>query len=141
MFRMLSDGREVSAVVKNDESSLAVGGVKREMEVHMAFPSLPADHEVQNVNEVRGRFLRVLELQRGDIVGLKRNELGDVVVEVREGVDFSAGEMQIDALELERACPVGTRSLILTGRGKGTDGVDFEKRVFAYGCEGMLFAY
>jgi len=59
----------------------------------------------------------------------------DIVIEVDSSVDFSAVGMDIDPVALMRASPAGTRSQVVTSAW-GRGGVDFAKRVFAYGSEG-----
>lgn len=105
------------------------------MTVKLQVPSVPIteclDHEV----DLRDRLAQAIQISPFQILSLGRNSLMDLVVEVDCTVDFSAGRMNVDAVALMRSSPPGTRSQIITSEGR-REGVDFLKRVFAYGSEG-----
>lgn len=104
------------------------------LKISMHFPSSPIVSRLAVSEDVRLGFAKALGIDEGMVVAIGQNELRDVVVEVHPDVDFSEAYMDIDPIALLSASPAGTRSQVITSRG-GKEGVDFLKRVFAYGSE------
>ncbi|KIV89086.1 hypothetical protein PV10_08692 [Exophiala mesophila] len=102
--------------------------------VKLQIPSVPVTEDFNQDLGLRERIASTLNLHTRQIVSLGRNSLQDLVIELEDSVDFSATRMTIDAVALMEAFPPGTRSQVLTGNGSRY-GVDFVKRVFAYGSE------
>ncbi|KAJ9607764.1 hypothetical protein H2200_007842 [Cladophialophora chaetospira] len=100
----------------------------------LEIPARPVNQWYNEDIELRKRIADTLVVDVTQILALGRNELMDLAIELSHEVDFSAGSMQIDAVALMNASPPGTRSQIITSRGDRY-GVDFVKRVFAYGSE------
>lgn len=103
--------------------------------VKLQIPSVPVTEDLNLDEDLRARIASSLKLQARQIVSMGRNSLKDLVIELDDSVDFSASRMTIDGVALMEASPPGTRSQVLTGDGSRY-GVDFVKRVFAYGSEG-----
>ncbi|KEF56469.1 uncharacterized protein A1O9_08050 [Exophiala aquamarina CBS 119918] len=104
------------------------------MTVKLRIPSVPVTEPLDHDLELRERMAKAIEIAPLQILALGRNSLMDLVVEVDSTVDFSADTIKIDAGALMKGSPPGTRSQIITSQGR-RDGVDFLKRVFAYGSE------
>jgi len=102
--------------------------------VKLEMPAEPVTEWYHEDEQLLKNLAKCLGTYASMILGLGRNLLLDLVVELDPSVDFSAGNMNIDAVGLMNACPSGTRSQIITSRGDSY-GVDFLKRVFAYGSE------
>ena len=102
--------------------------------VKLHIPSVPVTEDLNRDEGLRERIASSLKLQARQIVSLGRNSLQDLVVELEDSVDFSATRMNVEGVALMEASPPGTRSQVLTGNGSRY-GVDFVKRVFAYGHE------
>lgn len=105
------------------------------MTVKLQIPSVPITEPLDHDFELRDRIAQAMQVPPSQISGLGRNSLKDLVIEVDSAVDFSADAKKIDAVALMKSSPPGTRSQIITSEGK-REGVDFLKRVFAYGSEG-----
>lgn len=101
----------------------------------LQMPSVPINEWFHRDSSLRDRIAKCLGIKTSQVVALGRNALMDLVIELDSEVDFSAANMPIDAVELMKLSPSGTRSQIITSRGDRY-GVDFVKRVFAYGSEG-----
>jgi PhzF family phenazine biosynthesis protein len=111
------------------------------LKVSMHFPSSPLVPHLAITGDVRLRFANALGIDEKKIVAIGQNELRDIVIELHSSVDFSAAMMEIDPKGLLDASPEGTRSQVITSRGRGgKEGVDFLKRVFAYGGEGNIIS-
>ncbi|EXJ58606.1 hypothetical protein A1O7_06033 [Cladophialophora yegresii CBS 114405] len=108
-------------------------GVARTMQLEI--PAQPVDRWFTEDLDLRRRIATALGIESAQVLALGRNALMDLVIELGADVDFSAGNMEIDAVALMEASPPGTRSQIITSAG-ARYGVDFVKRVFAYGSEG-----
>ena len=105
--------------------------------IKLEIPAEPVKEWLDKDGVLRERIARSLGISASDILALGRNALMDLVIEVSDEVDMSAANMHIDAVDLMNASPAGTRSQIITSRGDAC-GVDFAKRVFAYGSEGKM---
>jgi len=105
------------------------------MTVRLRVPSVPITESFDHDVELRQRLAQAIQISPFQIRGLGRNSLMDLVIEVDHAVDFSAKTKRIDAVALMKSSPPGTRSQIITSEGR-REGVDFLKRVFAYGSEG-----
>ncbi|KIW31927.1 uncharacterized protein PV07_03514 [Cladophialophora immunda] len=103
--------------------------------VKLKLPAEPVKEWFDGDVRLRESIAACLGVDVSQILALGRNALMDLVIEVSEDVDFSAESMAVDAVGLMNASPPGTRSQIITSKG-GRYGVDFAKRVFAYGGEG-----
>lgn len=107
--------------------------------VQMTLPADPVDAGLVFPSEVTANFAAALGVEATDIIAVTRNSLMDVFIEVASYVDYSAAAMGIDPVKLLEASSEGTRSQVVTSR-SGEEGVDFTKRVFAYGSEGKFRA-
>ncbi|ETI22429.1 hypothetical protein G647_06504 [Cladophialophora carrionii CBS 160.54] len=107
-------------------------GVLRTMELEI--PAQPVDEWFTEDLKLRQTIATALGIETAQVLALGRNALMDLVIELSADVDFSAARMEIDAVALMEASPPGTRSQIITSAG-ARYGVDFVKRVFAYGSE------
>lgn len=107
---------------------------------NLAFPLSPPLPSLTPPYRHIDLYAEALSLPASDILSLSRDALNDVIIELREDVDFSAAGLEVDAKKLVEASPEGTRSQVLTSRGVGWTGkpgeFEFAKRVFAYGAEG-----
>lgn len=103
--------------------------------IQLELPAEPVIEWFGGDGELKRGIASSLAVKPEQILALGRNALMDLVIELGCDVDFSAAGMNIDAVALKEACPSGTRSQVLTSRGDRY-GVDFVKRVFAYGSEG-----
>jgi predicted PhzF superfamily epimerase YddE/YHI9 len=103
--------------------------------VKLQIPSVPITESLDHEVGLRDKLAQAIHISPSQILGLGRNSLMDLVVEVDCAVDFSAARMKVDAVALMKSSPPGTRSQIITSEGR-REGVDFVKRVFAYGSEG-----
>jgi len=122
--------------IKTAVKVLSPSTSKTTITISMRFPSSPVSDGSEFPESVKIGFAKALGINPSKIVALGRNDLMDMVVEVESSVDFSAdgGGCNIDAVELMNISPAGTRSQVVTSSGKS--GVDFLKRVWAYGGEG-----
>lgn len=111
------------------------GGTKDK--VRLLIPAAPINEVFHEDEDLKTSIANTLGIPPRQIVGLGRNSLMDLVIELDQDVDYSATGMKVDAVTLMKVSPTGTRSQILTSRGDH-HGVDFVKRVFAYGSEGEL---
>ncbi len=105
------------------------------IQIQLELPAQPVKDWFSEDEELKREIARSLGVKMEQILALGRNALMDLVIELSCDVNFSAAGMKIDAVALMEACPLGTRSQILTSGGERY-GVDFVKRVFAYGSEG-----
>ena len=101
----------------------------------LEIPAQPVTEWFDEDLELRERIADSFGVEATQILALGRNALMDLVIELAGDVDFSAESMEIDAVALMDASPSGSRSQIITSRGDRY-GIDFVKRVFAYGSEG-----
>ena len=106
----------------------------------LLIPAVPVSEYLDSDINLQVRIAIALKIKPDQILAMGRNSLRDIVIELDPEVDFSADQMAIDAMALMKACPPGTRSQIITGRGN-KEGVDFLKRVFAYGSEGRMVLF
>ncbi|KIW95166.1 uncharacterized protein Z519_03750 [Cladophialophora bantiana CBS 173.52] len=126
------DGYMVSA----PSSESCEGEYGKVCTVKLEIPAEPVKEWFDDDVELRESISKCLGVEKAQILALGRNALMDLVIEMSEEVDFSAESMTVDAVGLMNASPSETRSQIITSRG-GRYGVDFAKRVFAYGGEGL----
>ncbi|EXJ68288.1 uncharacterized protein A1O5_08903 [Cladophialophora psammophila CBS 110553] len=124
------DGYMVSA----QSSDSVEGECGKVCTVKLEIPAEPVKEWFDDDVELREIISKCLGVEKAQILALGRNALMDLVIEMSEDVDFSAESMTVDAVGLMNASPSETRSQIITSKG-GRYGVDFAKRVFAYGGE------
>lgn len=127
-----------SVASDSSESAITMYGEPYQMKLEM--PAVPVTESFDGDVNVRTKIAKSLGVTSSQILGLWRNALMDVVIELDPGVDFSAAGMDLDAVELMHASPAGTRSQVITSRGD-RHGVDFLERVFAYGSEGKTLPW
>lgn len=104
--------------------------------ISMSFPSSPILPSLVLSSDLKIEFAAALGIHENKILAIGQNELRDIVIEVDAALDFSAKNMEIDPVKLLNASPEGTRSQVITSAWSKDCGVDFAKRVFAYGSEG-----
>lgn len=108
-------------------------------EIIMVIPSAPPSISHASVTSEKTqieRFAQALKIDIDQVLHIGLNSLDDWVIELDPSLDISSMNMYIDPCTLLEASPKGTGSQIITTRSR-TPGVDFYKRVFAYGSEGM----
>ena len=105
----------------------------------MSLPSSPILSSVTISKETKIALAKALGIEERTILAIGRNGLMDIIVEVDPSLDFSYETMKIDPLALLKATPEGTRSQVITSSWSKNVGVDFAKRVFAYGVEGTSY--
>lgn len=120
-------------------ASIVSTSKKEEIErvsISMSFPCSPILKNLQPSSDVRKKFAGALGISPEKIIGIGKNALLDIIIELDPSIDFSAGAMYIDPVALLIASPSGTRSQVITSSWSADDDGDFAKRVFAYGSEG-----
>lgn len=124
-------GEKKSHTTSDGDSKL--GSVRQiTMEFPPEMPSIPPNSHV--IDQI-ARFAAALQIEVHQIVALTINALDDWVIELDASTDISSDTMFIDPVALLEASPQPTRSQIVTTT-SSKPGVDFAKRVFAYGGEG-----
>lgn len=124
---------------------LQLGAVR---EIAMTFPTEPPnpkitliEPEVKTITgtDIEEDYASALGLEPKQLLYVAVNGHEDVVIELDSSIDISADKMAIDAVALEAGSPQYVRSQVITTK-SSEEGVDFYKRVFAYGSEGMCIA-
>lgn len=105
----------------------------------MSFPSSPVLPSLALSEDIRTDFAKALGVDASKILAFGQNDLMDVILELDPDLDFSALNMRINPVALLNASPPGTRSQVVTSAWSLDPSVDFAKRVFAYGSEGMRY--
>ena len=101
----------------------------------LEMPAAPVTDWLHGDLDVTNNMAKCFGVDVSKVLGLGRNSLLDLFIEMDPSVDFSASGMTIDPVALMDVSPPRTRSQIITSKGDNY-GVDFVKRVFAYGSEG-----
>jgi predicted PhzF superfamily epimerase YddE/YHI9 len=143
-----SKGTPLSATLADSNNSTALSSspnpfTSNAIAFNLTFPLSPPLSSLNPPYRHIDLYASALSIPASAILSLSRDALNDVIIELREDLDFSAEGLEVDAPKLVEASPEGTRSQVLTSRCVGWGGnlggeFSFAKRVFAYGSEGAL---